>query len=132
MPKCVRVQLRKVPARETAGNWRYAVKGDGMKDATRTDKPVNPVDDRLKDYLLARITATTERKWKTCLYRACGKHKRCKGGPRGTFSRDGEPLCTRPNYDPPPWLQPSDGLDPFNPERIPAEIGKSELRKREC
>ena len=46
-----------------------------------------------KQYALMQATAYFEGRWRECRHGKCRKARKCKGGPRGTFTRFGYPDC---------------------------------------
>ena len=80
-----------------------------MTDDTSEDDsvPVPPKKDdpfagveltKLEAYRRACIKNHYRQNWRTCRYHGCKRNRRCMGGPRGTFTRFGQPWCTGSCY----------------------------------
>ena len=50
-------------------------------------------EEKLRHFQLMQATAYFEGWWRECRHGKCRKARKCKGGPRGTFTRFGYPDC---------------------------------------
>jgi len=99
---------------------RYPYQGQIMMDDTspddnvpapqsQDDPPAGVSPSKLRAYRKACIRNHYRQNWRTCRYKGCRRNQRCMGGPRGTFTRFGQPWCTGSCYiwEPPAeWLKP--------------------------